>query len=346
MILKRLLTESSSSIFRAFLATVDTVASSDVTVLLSGEIGVGKSVIARRMHRSGLRSIGPLVEVSLAAISPSLLESELFGHVKGAFTDARDERLGCFRRAEGGTLVLEDVDLMPVDMQVKLLRTLQERVVEPVGGEGPIPIDVRLIATAASDLTALVAAGRFREDLYYRLAVVPLEVPPLRARMEDLNALCVILVERLLERLELGLAKPPSGGILTAEALDCLRAHPWPGNVRELENSLERALVLGTSGVGGAHFAQHGKLGPEAFDFLVEAVDGVCEELAERALAHGLNIDDITGAMMRSAMKLERGNVSAAARRLGVTRRALEYRTNSEKAPIERRGAAKEGEGV
>lgn len=338
---KRLLTDSSSTVFGAFLDTVQTLASSDVTVLLSGEIGVGKSVIARAMHQDGLRSSGPLVEVSLAAISPSLVESELFGHVKGAFTDAREERLGCFRRAEGGTIVLEDIELMALGTQVKLLRTIQERVVEPVGGEGPIPIDVRLIATAGSNLSAMVAAEEFREDLYYRLAVVPLEVPPLRARLEDLEALATILTERLFDRLDLGTSKPSSGGVLSSEALERLRQHPWPGNVRELENSLERALVLGMVAADKGGVGSGEQLGPDAFDFLDEAVAGVCEELADRALAHGLNIDDVTSAMMKSAMDLERGNVSAAARRLGVTRRALEYRTNSEKAPAAKRVVAK-----
>jgi DNA-binding NtrC family response regulator len=333
---KRLLTDSSSPGFRSFLETIATVASSDVTVLLSGEIGVGKSVIARQLHAQGMRSIGPIVEVSLAAVSPSLLESELFGHVKGAFTDARKERLGCFRRAEGGTLVLEDIDLMAPEVQVKLLRSIQERVVEPVGGEGPIPVDVRLIATSGRDLASLVSTGEFREDLFYRLAVLPLEVPPLRARLEDLEALCENLILRLYERLDLGGARPPAGGLLTPEALDRLRAHPWPGNVRELENSLERALVLGSVGADGPIGAGL-RLGPESFAFLDEAVAGVREELAERALAHGLNIEELSTAMMEASLKLERGNVSAAARRLGITRRALEYRTDPQKGAESKR---------
>ena len=331
----RLLTGSSSPVFRAFLDTVETVAGSDVTVLLSGEIGSGKTVVARLLHDNSDRIAGPIVEVPIAAMSPSLVESELFGHVKGAFTDARRERLGCFRRADGGTLVLESIDLMPLDVQVKLLRAIQERVVEPVGGEGPIPVDVRLIATSTADLEGLVEAGEFREDLFYRLSVVPLVVPPLRTRLEDMEALVEILLERLHERLQLDRSKPKAGQSFTPAAMECLLAHPWPGNVRELENSLERALVLDLAGRKAGVGAE--PIDASAFDFLADAVTGIAEELASRALAHGLQIDDVTTAMMQAAMTEERGNVSAAARRLGITRRALEYRIDPEKGGASKR---------
>jgi two-component system response regulator HydG len=325
----RLLTGSSSPVFRAFLDTIETVATSDVTVLLSGEIGSGKTVIARLLHDRSERVAGPIVEVPISAMSPTLVESELFGHVKGAFTDARRERLGCFRRADGGTLVLESIDLMPLDVQVKLLRAIQERVVEPVGGEGPIPVDVRLVATSTADLAALVEAGTFREDLYYRLSVVPLVVPPLRTRLEDMDALVEILLGRLHERLQLAAPKPAAGKSFTPAAMERLLAHPWPGNVRELENSLERALVLDLA--GRKKGVAREPIDAPAFDFLDDAVAGIAEELGSRALAHGLKIDDVTTAMMQAAMAEERGNVSAAARRLGITRRALEYRIDPEK---------------
>jgi len=308
--------ETASPVFRAFLDTLSTLASSDATVLLSGEIGVGKSLAARTLHRLSDRAPMPLVEISLAALAPSLVESELFGHERGAFTDARTARLGCFRRAEGGTLVLEDIDLLPLDAQVKLLRVLQERVVEPLGSEAPVPIDVRLVVTTGADLARLVAEGTFREDLYYRLAVVPIEVPPLRARLEDLP----MLVRTLTDLRAAALGVPPL--LVSAEAHARLEAFPWPGNVRELENALERALVLAGLGDGGGS----GELGLRDFEFLDEAVAGFADELAKSALAHGLSVADLEAAMLDRAVRESRGNLSAAARALGITRRALEYR--------------------
>ena len=323
----RLSEESESPVFRAFLDTLKTLAPSDATVLLSGEIGVGKSLAARTLHQLSDRAPMPLVEVSLAAMAPTLVESELFGHERGAFTDARTSRLGCFRRAEGGTLVLEDIDLLPLETQVKLLRVLQERVVEPLGGEVPIPIDVRLVVTTGADLGQMAAAGTFREDLYYRLAVVPLEVPPLRARLEDLPSLVDELVRA--RAAMLGVPARP----LSPEAMERLLAFPWPGNVRELENALERVLVL-TEGTG--------ELDGKAFDFLGEALLGAADELARSALAHGLSVAEVEAAMLDRAVREARGNLSAAARALGITRRALEYRLGegAKKASSKGKGTA------
>ena len=226
------MTRSASPLFRAFLDTLKTLAVSPATVLLSGEIGVGKTRAARRLHALSDRALEPLVEISLAAIAPTLMESELFGHERGAFTDAKGARLGCFRRAQRGTLVLEDIDAMPLETQVKLLRVIQERVVEPLGGDGPVPIDVRLVVATGSNLQRLVKEGKFREDLYYRLAVVPLEVPPLRARLEDLP----VLVEQIVtdRAARIGVAERA----LDAAAMERLANFPWPGNVRELDNAL------------------------------------------------------------------------------------------------------------
>jgi len=307
----RLPEDSRSPVFREFLSTLRTVARSEATVLLTGEVGVGKPAAARELHTASDRVVGPLVEVSLAALAPSLVESALFGHEAGAFTDARTARQGCFRRADHGTLVLGDIDLLPLEAQVKLLRVLQERVVEPVGAEGSIPIDVRLVATTGSDLATLVAAGAFREDLYFRLAVVPMEVPPLRVRLEDLPDLARSIVAERSAQLGVPAVE------LAEDALERLAAHSWPGNVRELENALERVLVLG------------GTIDAPALEFLGEAIAGADDELARRALAAGLSVDDLQSAMMRRAMEEERGNLSAAARRIGMTRRALEYRLKS-----------------
>ncbi len=315
--------------YQAFVGQLDRVAGSDASVLLAGESGSGKGAAARRLHAFGARASGPYVAVHLAAVAESLIESELFGHERGAFTDAREARAGTFRRAEGGTIVLDDIDALPLPQQVKLLRVLQERVVEPVGAEASVPIDVRVVATTNRDLMAEVEAGRFREDLYYRLAVVTLEVPPLRARREDLPALAEFILQRLAKRLK----RDPRR--LSAAALERLRLHPWPGNVRELENALERVLVLGPAPASGAQAQPRAALPIEAeeLDFLDEAVAGRAEELALAALAGGLTIDAIGLAMMRRAMEEQRGNVSAAARQLGLTRRALEYRLEREPGP-------------
>ena len=311
-----LLTRSASPLFRAFLDTLKTLAVSPATVLLSGEIGVGKTRAARRLHALSDRALEPLVEISLAALAPTLLGSELFGHERGAFTDAKGARVGCFRRAQRGTLVLEDIDAMPLETQVKLLRVIQERVVEPLGGDGPVPIDVRLVVATGSNLQRLVKEGKFREDLYYRLAVVPLEVPPLRARLEDLP----VLVEQIVtdRAARIGVAERA----LDAAAMERLANFPWPGNVRELENALERALVL-------ADARDQAELQADDFDFLDEALQGAADWIAREALARGLTVADVEAAMIQAAMHATRGNVSASARTLGLTRRALEYRVEA-----------------
>ncbi|MEO0651840.1 MAG: sigma 54-interacting transcriptional regulator [Planctomycetota bacterium] len=297
----------------SFEAQLTAVAATDATVLLTGESGTGKSSAARRIHAASSRAAGPLVEVHLGAVSPSLIESELFGHERGAFTDARKSRSGAFRAAQGGTVLLDDVDLLPLDSQVKLLRALQERQVEPVGAEAPVAIDVRFCATTNRDLRAEVEAGRFRDDLFYRLAVVPLELPPLRARVEEIETLARGLVERTAARL--GREPRP----LTPEALERLERHPWPGNVRELENALERVHALEPSAR---------PIEAPELDFLDEGLRGAAEELAREALARGLDSETLQRALLDEALRLERGNVSAAARRVGLTRRAFEYRTD------------------
>ena len=296
---------------------------------MTGEIGVGKSRAARLLHAGSERSKGPLIEVSLAAIAPSLVESELFGHVQGAFTDAKGARRGCFMRAHGGTLVLEDVDALPLETQVKLLRVLQERVVEPLGAEAPETVDVRLVVTTSANLEREVAEGRFREDLFYRLAVVPLEVPPLRMRKADLPTLTNELMEAVAERT--GVAPRP----LTEAAAEGLAEHPWPGNVRELENALERALVL-----AAGRADEDAPLEAVDFDFLGEGLEGAADWLAREALARGLELGELEAAMLEAALAETRGNISAAARALGITRRALEYRIEAKrKADQEEAGA-------
>lgn len=308
--------DSSPSAQAAFDGLLTRVAAGDgrTTVLLTGESGAGKSRAAALIHRRSGRANGPLVTAHLAGLSPALIEAELFGHREGSFTGARADRRGRFELADGGTIVLEAVETLAMDLQVKLLRVLQERVIEPVGAEAPVPVDVRVIATTALDLRQAVEQGHFREDLYFRLAVLPLEVPPLRTRVADpaFPALCDGLLGDIAGRL--GREVRP----LSDAARERLGAHPWPGNFRELENALERVLVLGPAGAE--------PIGPGEFDFLGEALHGRAEELAREALAAGVGVADLERALFEAALEECRGNVSAAARALSLSRRAFDYR--------------------
>jgi len=228
----------SSRALRAVLDQVARVALSDTTVLINGETGTGKELIARAVHDASPRRERPLVKLNCAAISAGLVESELFGHVKGAFTGATDKNVGRFQLADGGTLFLDEIGELPLETQVKLLRVLQEHEFEPVGSAKTQRIDVRVIAATNRRLEDEVARGKFRSDLYYRLNVFPVEVPPLRARREDIPELAAHFVERFSRRL--GRSTRP----LAREAVAQLMAHEWPGNVRELQNTIERALII------------------------------------------------------------------------------------------------------
>ncbi|GGW21429.1 ATPase AAA [Gemmobacter lanyuensis] len=219
------------------------VARSDVTVFINGPTGSGKEVLARFIHAASRRAAGPFIAINCAAIPETMLEATLFGHEKGAFTGAANANKGLIRAADGGTLLLDEISEMPLALQSKLLRVLQERAVTPVGGQGEVPVDIRVIATSNRDMPAEVAANRFREDLYYRLNVFPLATRALADRPEDIAPIAVALLRRHAR----GIALPR----LTPEALSALEAHRWPGNVRELENVIQRALVL----CDGTHIA-------------------------------------------------------------------------------------------
>ena len=214
------------------------VASTPTTVLLHGETGTGKELIARAIHEQSPRHRGPLVRVNCAALSPALVESELFGHEKGAFTGAAQRRVGRFELADGGTLLLDEVGEVPAEMQAKLLGVLQEQEFERVGGSQPVRVDVRIVSATNRDLAKAVASGRFRADLFYRLAVFPIEVPPLRVRPGD----CAVLAREFLRMQGQRLGKSFAG--IDALALERLAAHDWPGNVRELGNVIERATIV------------------------------------------------------------------------------------------------------
>jgi DNA-binding NtrC family response regulator len=283
--------------------SVGMLADSDATVLITGETGTGKEVVARAIHRHGRRAAMPFVAVNCAAIPGGLLESQLFGHVRGAFTGAVGDATGSIRAAHKGTLFLDEIGDMDLAMQAKLLRVLQERVVVPVGGK-PVPVDVRVLAATHRDLAAMVKAGTFREDLFWRLGVVPLHLPPLRERLGDI----VPLAEHFL-----GLAAPGAGRHLSAEAASVLLRHRWPGNVRELRNAMERVAALARRPV--VTEADLGFLGQDT------APDAGTESVVDETLAEA--VARLEAAMIRRALAASGGNRAEAARRLGVHRQLL-----------------------
>ncbi len=297
-----------SAAMREVQKTIGRLADQETTVLITGETGSGKEVVARAIHRYGKRAEGPFLAINCAAIPADLLESELFGHVRGAFTGAHADREGAFRAAHGGTLLLDEIGDMAPLLQAKLLRVLETREVTPLGGR-PVPIDVRILAATHRDLRAEIARGRFREDLYYRIGVVPLAVPPLRERLADI----VPLAEHFLAL--------TGGQRLAAAAAARLLAYPWPGNVRELRNAMERAAVLTSEPVIAA----------SAFDFLTmgqdEATDdGIASRLSAR-IAAGSDLPGaiawLEAAMIQNALAATRQNRVEAARRLGIHRQLL-----------------------
>jgi len=305
--------------------TIGRVAASDVTVLLRGESGTGKELVASAIHNYSRRAGGPFVAVSCAAIPATLLESEMFGHERGAFTDAKERRLGKLELAHGGTLYLDEIGDMPVELQTKLLRALQERTIERLGGQDPIRIDVRVLAATNRDLEALMKDGRFREDLYYRLNVVSVNLPPLRERRRDVP----LLIEHLLAKHagELG-----ERG-LAPEALDRLVGYDWPGNVRELENVIQRAMVMATSGI---ILPEHLPIAPVSAAASV-TVDAPLEEVIERKLIecvrglrehasanlYDLMIGLVEKPLLRAVLRETAGNQVRAAQILGINRNTL-----------------------
>jgi two-component system response regulator PilR (NtrC family) len=283
-------------------------------VLITGESGTGKERIARAIHERSDRAQRPFLVVNCGALPEALMESELFGHEKGAFTGAGARALGLFREADGGTVLLDEIGELPASLQVKLLRVLQERKVRPVGAAAEIAVDVRVLAATNRDVEAEVSAGRFRQDLYYRLNVIRLEVPPLRERPGDVAR----LAERFVRRFAAELGKDVRG--LTTDALRALDAYPFPGNVRELENMMERAVALASApaiGLGDLPASVAG-LSASPAPLLTElppdgcALDEVLGEVERRLILQAL---ERTGGVRKSAAKL-----------LGLTFRSLRYR--------------------
>ena len=280
------------------------VARSQAPVFVSGESGTGKELVARMIHEQGSRAEQPFVPVNCGAIPSELMESELFGHKKGAFTGAVSDKDGLFRAAEGGTLFLDEIADLPLNMQVKLLRVIQEKKVRPVGGSAELAVDVRILSASHKDLDSLVGSGQFREDLYYRINVIELQVPPLRDRGEDV----LLLAEHILTRLAAGMDLPAPS--LAADARDKLRGYRFPGNVRELENLLERAVTLCDDDVIQADDIQVKDNGNAGAD--ESGLGGQLESVERDAIV--------------KALEETRYNKTAAAKKLGITLRALRYR--------------------
>jgi transcriptional regulator with GAF, ATPase, and Fis domain len=285
------------------------VAATDATALLEGESGTGKELFARAIHALSVRRQRPFVAINCAAIPETLLESELFGHERGAFTGAAGRRLGKFELAEGGTVFLDEIGELSPSTQAKLLRVLQEKSFHRVGGTTTVHVDVRIVTASNRPLDSLVAQGAFREDLYYRVRVFPIRIPPLRERPEDIDP----LVDHFLERLARELARRPMA--LAPAARDRLRSYEWPGNVRELRNCLERAMILAD---GGAIEERHLRLAPEPAAAVKPTGAETLQEIRERA-ARTAERASIARALERAG-----GDRTAAAAALGLTPKKLD----------------------
>jgi two-component system response regulator PilR (NtrC family) len=305
----RLLGESPP--MKALRSQIQKLARSQAPVYISGESGSGKELVARLIHEQGPRSEKPFVPVNCGAIPSELMESEFFGHKKGSFTGAIEDKQGLFQAADGGTLFLDEVADLPLAMQVKLLRAIQEKAIRSVGGQQEVVVDVRILCATHKDLAAEVAAGRFRQDLFYRLNVIELRVPPLRERREDIPLLAETMLRRLCE------GSGMAAATITGEALDKLKCYRFPGNVRELENMLERAYTL----------CENDKI--QAIDLRLADAAPTAEG-GEASLSQIDNLEDyleeIERKLIMQALEETRWNRTAAAQRLGLTFRSMRYR--------------------
>jgi transcriptional regulator with PAS, ATPase and Fis domain len=320
--------------FGAALDLLRRAAPTQVTVLLTGETGVGKERFARALHKMSTRAAKPFVAVNCAALPGELIESELFGAEKGAFTGAGAARPGRFERADGGTLLLDELGELPLPAQAKLLRVLQTGEVERLGATLPRKVDVRVVAATNVDLEAAVAAGRFRRDLMYRLNVYPIRIPPLRERADDIEALAIHLLERFAARH----GKRVPG--FTDRALDAMRHHAWPGNVRELENLIERGVILASPGepvdaqalfptmptIGVTTLNEAGDLEPGSGSGHGDSDGDGDRQLFDEMRRHGLDLEGLEERLLQEAVRRSGGNLAAAARLLGITRPQLSYR--------------------
>ena len=296
---------SASSVMKELLETASRAANSEATVLITGESGTGKEVLARLIHQNSPRSNGPMIAVNCAAIPTGLLESELFGHVKGSFTGAIKDRKGHFQNASGGTLFLDEIGELATDIQVKLLRAIQEKEIQPVGADRAKSVDIRIVAATNLDLQKRIAEGNFREDLYYRLSVIPLFIPPLRERIEDIPA----LVTHFLKKFD-----APRDVFFSQQAHEVLKAYQWPGNIREMQNIVERCIILRKKTV----------IDPKDLQLLVHESSAAI--LRPVIPDEGIALEDIEKSYIIKALEKAGQNRSEAARLLKIPRHVLLYR--------------------
>jgi two-component system, NtrC family, response regulator len=302
---------TASSSMKELLDTASRAANSEATVLIAGESGTGKEVLSRLIHQNSPRKNGPMVAVNCAAIPSGLIESELFGHIKGAFTGAVKNRKGYFQTASGGTLFLDEIGEIGTDIQVKLLRAIQEKEVQPVGSERPMAVDIRIIAATNLDLQKKINKGEFREDLYYRLSVIPLFIPPLRERIEDIPA----LVNHFLKKFE-----APADVSFSSEAIDLLKTYSWPGNIREMQNIVERCIILRKGKIiekNDLNLISQRNLDSDSS--LLNPLDPVIPD-------QGIALEDIEKSYIFKALEKTNNNKSEAARLLKIPRHVFLYR--------------------
>ena len=301
-----------SPALKAVVEVIDRIAHTSATVLITGESGTGKEVVARLLHGLSGRTRGPFIAVNCGAIPDNLLESELFGHAKGAFTGAAEARTGKFMQADGGTLFLDEIGDLPLSMQVKLLRVLQEREVTPVGESCPRQIDVRIIAASNQDLETMVAEKRFRQDLYYRLEVLPVRLPALRERREDIPLLALHFLDVMNRKLERTVS-------IGEEALTLMKLHSWPGNVREMENLFERLVILNSTGSIGVEDL------PERMrrDGAPLGAVSAATALAQGSVDLTATLSAIEDSLIEQALRRAEGNKTHAAESLGLNRTTL-----------------------
>jgi DNA-binding NtrC family response regulator len=329
-----------SAIMRRLLQTIATAAPTRATMLLQGESGTGKELVARAIHDQSERSVGPFIKLNCAALPEGLVESALFGHERGAFTGAIKRVAGAFERAHGGTLLLDEISEMRLDLQAKLLRVLQEQEFERVGGTTPIKVDVRIIATTNRDLAAEAEAGRFRRDLFFRLSVIPIEIPPLRKRGDDIPLLAFRFAAQSANE-----TKKEFAGI-SPEALALLQRYEWPGNVRELQHAIERAVILASGPMlVPVHFEgqRFGLASPSRETGLRPALpsNGNGSTEVERVVLNSFDLGEAERQLIARALEVTEGNRTRAAELLGLSVRTLRNRLNAAEG-----GKAEEAKGA